>query len=76
MSPQQDDDLALALRLADAADELTIAAFTGAAVAHEIKPDGSPVSAVEAMVWSSCDPPLMERARARSCRRARRDAAP
>jgi histidinol-phosphatase len=50
VSPPQDDDLALALRLADAADELTIAAFTGAAVAHEIKPDGSPVSAVDLAV--------------------------
>ncbi|HKY68740.1 MAG TPA: inositol monophosphatase family protein, partial [Acidimicrobiales bacterium] len=38
------DDLALALRLADAADALTGPAFTGEHLAHEIKPDGSPVS--------------------------------
>lgn len=38
------DDLALALRLADAADELTGAAFTGEPLAHVLKPDGSPVS--------------------------------
>ena len=50
MGPRLDDDLALALRLADAADELTMAAFTGAAVAHEIKPDGSPVSAADLAV--------------------------
>jgi histidinol-phosphatase len=45
-----DDDLALALRLADAADALTMAAFTGEAVEHEIKPDGSPVSAADLAV--------------------------
>ncbi|HZM30352.1 MAG TPA: inositol monophosphatase family protein [Acidimicrobiales bacterium] len=50
MGPRLDDDLALALRLADAADELTMAAFTGAAVAHEIKPDGSPVSSADLAV--------------------------
>jgi histidinol-phosphatase len=44
------DDLALALRLADAADELTAAAFTGAAVPHELKADGSPVSATDVAV--------------------------
>jgi histidinol-phosphatase len=38
------DDLALALRLADAADAITGPAFTGEALAHRIKPDGSPVS--------------------------------
>lgn len=38
------DDLALALRLADAADAVTGPAFTGEAVAHRVKPDGSPVS--------------------------------
>ena len=44
------DDLALALRLADAADEVTRPAFTGAAVAHELKADGSPVSATDIAV--------------------------
>ncbi len=39
-----EEDLALALHLADAADELTRAAFTGDPLAHEIKADGSPVS--------------------------------
>jgi histidinol-phosphatase len=38
------DDLALALRLADAADAISGPAFTGAALAHRVKPDGSPVS--------------------------------
>jgi histidinol-phosphatase len=37
-------DLALALRLADEADAITRAAFTGQAVEHRTKPDGSPVS--------------------------------
>jgi len=37
-------DLVLALRLADEADGITRAAFTGQAVEHRIKPDGSPVS--------------------------------
>jgi histidinol-phosphatase len=44
------DDLAFALRLADAADAVTAPAFTGEAVAHEIKPDGSPVSATDLAV--------------------------
>ena len=44
VTPALADDLALAHRLADAADELPAAAFTGEAVAHELKPDGSPVS--------------------------------
>lgn len=44
------DDLALALRLADAADEITSAGFTGAAIDHELKADGSPVSAVDVAV--------------------------
>jgi histidinol-phosphatase len=50
VSPFLHGDLALALRLADAADELTMAAFTGEAVPHEIKPDGTPVSAVDLAV--------------------------
>jgi histidinol-phosphatase len=45
-----DDDLALALRLADAADELTAAAFTGDPLAHELKADGSPVSETDLAV--------------------------
>jgi histidinol-phosphatase len=45
-----DDDLALALRLADAADELTAAAFTGDRLAHELKADGSPVSETDLAV--------------------------
>lgn len=44
------DDLALALRLADAADEVTRPAFTGSAVQHELKADGSPVSATDIAV--------------------------
>jgi histidinol-phosphatase len=44
------DDLALALRLADAADEVTRPAFTGSAVAHELKADGSPVSVTDVAV--------------------------
>ncbi|HET9608297.1 MAG TPA: inositol monophosphatase family protein [Acidimicrobiales bacterium] len=50
MTPALADDLALAHRLADAADELTAAAFTGEAVAHELKPDGSPVSETDLLV--------------------------
>jgi histidinol-phosphatase len=50
VSPGLDDDLALALRLADAADEITLAAFTGEAVEHELKADGSPVSAADVAV--------------------------
>lgn len=38
------DDLALALRMADAADTIAMAAFTGSALAHESKSDGSPVT--------------------------------
>jgi histidinol-phosphatase len=45
-----DDDLALALRLADAADEISLRGFTGAAIEHELKVDGSPVSAVDLAV--------------------------
>lgn len=43
-------DLALAHRLADAADEVTGPAFTGEPVAHELKADGSPVSAFDVAV--------------------------
>jgi len=50
VAPSLDDDLALALRLADAADELTGAAFTGERLAHEIKADGSPVSETDLAV--------------------------
>ncbi len=39
-----DPDLALALRLADEADAITRPAFTGRAVEHRLKADGSPVS--------------------------------
>lgn len=38
------EDLVFALRLADAADAISAAAFTGSALAHRLKPDGSPVS--------------------------------
>lgn len=48
--PAPHDDLALALRLADAADALTGPAFTGDRLAHEIKPDGSPVSETDLAV--------------------------
>lgn len=42
------DDLALAHRLADAADEVTRAAFVlDEAVGHDLKPDGTPVSATD-----------------------------
>ena len=44
------DDLALALRLADAADAVSGPAFTGEAVVHELKADGSPVSATDVAV--------------------------
>jgi histidinol-phosphatase len=44
VAPHLDDDLDFALRLADAADEITAAAFTGSALVHELKADGSPVS--------------------------------
>jgi histidinol-phosphatase len=50
VSRSLDDDLALALRLADAADELTAAAFTGDRLAHELKDDGSPVSETDLAV--------------------------
>jgi histidinol-phosphatase len=50
VSPASDDDLALALRLADAADEISLDHFTGDAVAHELKADGSPVSAADVAV--------------------------
>ena len=44
------DDLALALELADAADALTMATFTGAALAFSTKADGSPVSETDRAV--------------------------
>ena len=50
MTPDIDDDLALALRLADAADEISLGYFTGDAVAHDLKADGSPVSAADIAV--------------------------
>lgn len=50
MATDLDDDLALAFRLADAADTITAAAFTGAAVAHQVKSDGSPVSEADVAV--------------------------
>jgi histidinol-phosphatase len=50
VTPPLDDDLALALRLADTADELTGAAFTGDRLAHELKADGSPVSETDVAV--------------------------
>ncbi len=50
MATGLEDELAVAMRLADAADEVTLAAFTGAAVAHDIKADGSPVSAADLAV--------------------------
>ena len=48
--PAPRGDLALALRLADAADALTGPAFTGERLAHELKPDGSPVSETDVAV--------------------------
>jgi histidinol-phosphatase len=42
--PNLDADLDRALRLADAADDIALRHFTGAAIDHETKPDGSPVS--------------------------------
>jgi histidinol-phosphatase len=50
VTPDIDDDLALALRLADAADEISLGHFTGDAVAHDLKADGSPVSAADIAV--------------------------
>jgi histidinol-phosphatase len=44
------DDLAVALALADRADELTMAAFTGAPLAHVAKADGSPVTETDRLV--------------------------
>ena len=44
------DHLALALRLADAADAVSRPAFTGRAVVHDIKADGSPVSVTDLAV--------------------------
>ena len=44
------DDLALALRLADAADEITMAAFTGEPIAFVDKADGSPVTETDRAV--------------------------
>ena len=44
------DDLALALRLADAADEVTMAAHTGEPIAHVDKEDGSPVTETDRAV--------------------------
>ena len=55
MAPGLDDDLALAHRLADAADAISLAGFTGAVVAHELKADGSPVSAVDRAVEGRID---------------------
>ena len=46
-------DLALALRLADAADAVSGPAFTGEAVAHVLKADGSPVSETDLAVERS-----------------------
>jgi histidinol-phosphatase len=43
-------DLDLALELADAADALTMAAFTGEAIAFEDKDDGTPVTAHDRLV--------------------------
>lgn len=45
-----DDDLSLALRLADAADEISSDAFTGDPLAHELKADGTPVSDTDVAV--------------------------
>jgi histidinol-phosphatase len=56
------DDLALALRLADAADAVSMGFFTGEAVVTTTKPDGTPVTAADpaverrlaAMVGAEC----------------------
>lgn len=45
-----DGDLEVALELADRADELTMAAFTGAPLAHVAKADGSPVTETDRLV--------------------------
>ena len=44
MDHPHDRDLALALRLADVADGITMAHFRSESLAHELKDDGSPVS--------------------------------
>jgi histidinol-phosphatase len=44
------DDLALALRLADAADAVSMGFFTGEAVVTTTKPDGTPVTAADPAV--------------------------
>lgn len=44
MGEDHDRDLALALRLADVADAVTMAHFRSSSLAHELKADGSPVS--------------------------------
>ena len=38
------DDLAFAVQMADTADRITMRHFTGDALSHELKADGSPVS--------------------------------
>ena len=48
--PAGSDDLALALLMADTADALTLAVFTGEAVAFTPKPDGSPVTETDLAV--------------------------
>ncbi|MFA9429512.1 inositol monophosphatase [Egicoccus sp. AB-alg2] len=44
------DDVGLAHHLADLADAVTAAAFTGATLSHETKADGSPVTATDLQV--------------------------
>jgi histidinol-phosphatase len=46
----EDPDLALALRMADRADALTLAAFTGEAITFADKDDGSPVTETDLAV--------------------------
>lgn len=53
MTPAAPGDLGLALELADAADALTMAAFSGAALAFTTKADGSPVSETDRAVESA-----------------------
>jgi histidinol-phosphatase len=55
------DDLALAHDLADVADEITGAAFTGRALAFERKADGSPVTPVDVAVERAVQRVLAER---------------
>ena len=50
MASDDGDDLALALRLADAADQVTMAAFTGEPIAFVAKDDGSPVTETDRAV--------------------------